>query len=380
MRTTLEVIFWISAGLLVYGQFGYPLLVGLFAGKLDPNPGSIPEQDLPTVSLIIAAYKEASVITEKVLNALALDYPRAKLQIIVACDGSPDGTPKLAQAAGADLVLDLPHGGKMAAQNAAVEQSTGEVLAFSDANTIWQSGALRKLVAALEQPGIEYVCGQVRFINHSGTNQEGLYWRYEMWLRARESRLRSVTAGNGAIYAVKPDAYAAIAPITGHDLTLPFSTVKHGGRAIYEPDARASETMVPSVEGEFRRKRRMMTFAWPIILRGGMLSPSGYGATYTWMIFSHRVLRYAAPLLHLLALLTSAILAPDSTLYLVFLILQLALIAAALLAKFVKLKPLLIARYYVLTTASVALGLFDYLREGTQATLDAGWAPPEGTR
>jgi cellulose synthase/poly-beta-1,6-N-acetylglucosamine synthase-like glycosyltransferase len=268
----------------------------------------------------------------------------------------------------------------MAAQNAAVEKATGTILAFSDANTIWQPSALRKLVAAISEPDVDYVCGQVKFVNDTGTNQEGVYWRYEMWLRARESRMRSVTAGNGAIYAVKPDAYAAIAPITGHDLTLPFSTVKHGGRAIYEPEARASETMVPSVEGEFKRKRRMMTFAWPIILRGGMLSPKGYGPLYTWMIFSHRVLRYAAPLLHLLALITSAILAPDSTLYLVLLILQLALLAAALLAKFIKLKPLLIARYYVLTTASVALGLVDYLREGTQATLDAGWAPPEGTR
>jgi cellulose synthase/poly-beta-1,6-N-acetylglucosamine synthase-like glycosyltransferase len=380
MRTVVEVLFWLCAGLLVYAQFGYPLLLALLAGGKSAEPAPLAEDALPSVTLIVAAYEEASVIEGKVANALALDYPREKLQLIVACDGSPDDTPALARAAGADLVLELPHGGKMAAQNAAVAQATGEVLAFSDANTMWESGALRELVAAISQDGVEYVCGQVKFVNDAGTNQEGVYWRYEMWLRARESKLRSVTAGNGAIYAVTPANYAAIAPKTGHDLTLPFQTVKHDGRAIYEPSARASEAMVPSLEGEFKRKRRMMSFAWPIILRGGMLKPKGYGAIYGWMMFSHRVLRYKAPFLHLGALITSAILAPDSTLYLVLLILQLALLAAAAIAPLVKLKPFLIARYYVLTTASVALGLVDYLRKGTDQILDEGWSPPEGTR
>lgn len=379
MTLALEYAFWIAAGLLVYTQFGYPLLVGLLS-RPAPSPASLPDDELPSVSLVIAAYKEASVIEAKVANALALDYPRDRLQVIVACDGSPDDTPALARAAGADLVLDLPHGGKMAAQNSAVEKATGELLAFSDANTMWEPDALHRLATAIDAPGVDYVCGNVSFVNESGTNQEGLYWRYEMWLRARESALRSVTAGNGAIYAVKRDAYSDIKPVTGHDLTLPFSVVKRGGRAIYEPVARASETMVPSVEGEFRRKRRMMSFAWPIVLRGGMLRPGGYGLVYGWMMLSHRLLRYAAPLLHLVALVTSAVLAADSTLYAVLLGLQIALLIAAVAARFVRIKPLLVARYYVLTTASIALGLFDYLRQGTQATLDAGWAPPEGTR
>lgn len=378
MKLALEIAFWLAAGLLIYGQFIYPLLVGAFAHAPRAS-AEIADADLPSVTLIIAAFKEASVISAKVENALALEYPREKLQIIVACDGSPDDTPALAREAGADLVLDLPHGGKMAAQNSAVEQATGELFAFSDANAFWQPDALRQLVAASKPDGIDYVCGNVNFVNDAGTNQEGLYWRYEMWLRAKESSLRSITAGNGAIYAVKRRAYEAIAPTTGHDLTLPFETVKHGGRAIYEPAAQATETMVPSIEGEFKRKRRMMSFAWPIILGGGMFSPRGYGLTYAWMIFSHRVLRYGAPMLHLVALFTSAILAAGSTSYLVLFGLQIALLAAALLAGAVHIRPLLIARYYVLTTASVAFGLFDYLRS-KDTLLDEGWAPPEGTR
>jgi cellulose synthase/poly-beta-1,6-N-acetylglucosamine synthase-like glycosyltransferase len=377
MRAALEILFWLSAGLLLYAQFGYPLLLGLWSRPAAP---AAERDEYPSATLIIAAYAEAPVIEAKVKNALALDYPRDRLQIIVACDGSPDETPALARAAGADLVLDLPHHGKMAAQNAAVEQATGEILAFSDANTIWEPDALKRLTDALDEPGVEYVCGRVNFVNQTGDNQEGVYWRYEMWLRARESALASITAGNGAIYAVKPAAYRKIAPVTGHDLTLPFRTVKLGGRALYAPAARASEVMVPDISGEFRRKRRMMSFAWPIILGGGMLKPGGYGARYTWMIFSHRVLRYKAPFLHLLAFITSAMLAPDSTLFLVLLLLQLALLGAALVAPAIRFKPFLIARYYVLTTASVALGLVDYLRKGTEQILDEGWTPPEGTR
>ena len=148
------------------------------------------------------------MIEAKVANALALDYPRERLQIIVACDGSPDDTPALARAAGADLVLDLPHGGKMAAQNAAVEQATGELLAFSDANTMWEPDALRAWSPRWQSsPASTTSAATSASSTRAATNQEGLYWRYEMWLRARESALRSVTAGNGAIYAVDPDAY-----------------------------------------------------------------------------------------------------------------------------------------------------------------------------
>ncbi|MBI4897766.1 MAG: glycosyltransferase family 2 protein [Actinobacteria bacterium] len=388
MQTVLAIIFWASAGALVYAQFIYPLLVAAFAPRAvtaasshrdEPEAISEPPHatEAPSVSLIVAAYAEAGVIAAKVANALALDYPRDKLQIIIACDGSPDDTARLAREAGADLVLELPRGGKMRSQNEAVAEARGELLAFSDANTMWEPDALRRLVTVLQDQSVGYVCGRVTFINEGGTNQEGVYWRYEMWLRERESRLRSVTAGNGAIYAVRASTYKRIAPRWGHDLTLPFSNVKLGRRALYEPSARASETMVPSIEGEFRRKRRMMAFTWPIVFGEGMLSPRGYGLTYSWMIFSHRVLRYSAPMLHLVALLSSLALAiGGSTLYAVLLAAQAALLLAALLARAVPLKPLLVARYYVLTTLSIGLGLWDHLRHGTPA----GWTPPEGTR
>ena len=155
--------------------------------------------------------------------------------MIVACDGSPDATAQRAREAGADIVLELPRGGKIRAQDAAVERAQGEIVAFSDANASWDPQALRQLVDAFEDPRVGYVCGDVRFVNERGTNQEGLYWRYEMALRALESRVRSVTGGNGAIYATRRDSYLVVDPIMGHDLSFPFNMVKRGWLALYVP-------------------------------------------------------------------------------------------------------------------------------------------------
>jgi cellulose synthase/poly-beta-1,6-N-acetylglucosamine synthase-like glycosyltransferase len=326
--------------------------------------------------VIVAAYAEEAVIADRVANLRQLAYPRDRFEVIVACDGSPDATAQLARAAGADLVLELPRGGKIRAQDAAVGKAQGAILAFGDANAVWAPDALTELVAAFEDPAVGYACGQVRFVGAGGTNQEGVYWRYEMALRRMESRLRSVTGGNGAIYATRRESYIVVDPIMGHDLSLPFNMVKRGWRAVYVPAARATEKMVPSIEGEFARKRRMMSHGWPIVLRGGLLSPRGYGFTYAVMIYSHRVLRYAAPFLHLIALPASVVLIGQGWVYAVASAVQLAILLAAALAPVVGGRPCLIARYYVLTTASLAAGLWDWLAEGTHP----GWEPAEGTR
>ena len=370
----LRALFWGSSALIAYAHAGYPALLWLLARARttpEPAPGL---SEPPSVSLIVAAYDEEDVIAAKVENALSLDYPRERLELIVASDGSSDGTVARARAAGADVVLDLPRGGKIRAQDEAVRRARGELLAFSDANSTWQPDALRRLVAPLSDPGVGYVCGQVSFTSEHGANQEGAYWRYEMAVRALESSLGGVTAGNGAIYAVRREAYLFVDPRMGHDLSLPFNIVKRGRRAVYEPTARAREKMVPSIDGEFRRKRRMMSHAWPIVLRGGMLSPRGYGLVYALEIASHRLLRYLTPALHLAALASSAGLRRRGAVYALALWAQVALLAAAALGG--PARPLRLARYYVLVTAAPAAGLWDWLRTGTPA----GWEKPEGTR
>jgi cellulose synthase/poly-beta-1,6-N-acetylglucosamine synthase-like glycosyltransferase len=389
--TALAIVFWACAGLLVYTHAGYPLMLALLARLRRPPkaaaasaPGPAARanaepprtEELPSVTVIVAAYAEQEVIARRVANLRELDYPRERLELIVACDGSPDETPARARAAGADLVLELPRGGKIRTQDAAVRRAKGDLLAFSDANAIWEPQALRRLVAAFDDHRVGYACGEVRFVGGHGTNQEGAYWRYEMALRALESRLRSITGGNGAIYATRRESYLVVDPIMGHDLSFPFNMVKRGWQAVYVSEARATERMAPTIEGEFARKRRMMSHGWPIVVRGGMLSPRGYDPLYALMIFSHRILRYLSPFLHLVVLGVSIVLAVRSWIYAVALALQLALLLAAALAPWLPLRPLLIARYYVLTTASLAAGLWDWLRYGTSP----GWEPAEGTR
>ena len=378
MKRAAKLAFWGSAGLLVYTQLGYPaLLAGLDHLRRPRDPDILPytDGDVPDVSLVVAAYNEAPVIAAKVQNARALDYPADRLEVIVSVDGATDATAERARAAGADVVIENPRGGKVRAQDAAVARARGEVVAFSDANATWEPGALRALVGPFLDPRVGYVCGSVRFTGANGaTNQEGLYWRYEMWVRGLESRLASVTAGNGAIYATRKDAYIVVDPVMGHDLSFPFNLVKRGWRAVYASAARATEKMVPTVEGEFARKRRMMSHTWPIVVRGGMLSPRGYGGLYGLMITSHRLLRYASPFLHLLALGTNVALLEEGAGYRAAFAAQLGLLGAAVAP--LRARPFLVARYYVLTTASVAAGLVDWLRHGTEA----GWDAAEGTR
>ncbi len=384
MRTTLEIVLWLSGALRVWTQVGYAAALALISRVAGRGRGPVAEAEtaLPSLSLIVAAHDEESVIAGKVENALALDYPRERLEVIVACDGCTDATAERARRAGADAVLELPRGGKIRAQDAAVEGARGEIVAFSDANALWEPTAARALVRAFADPRVGYACGQVRFVQAAAgtgaSNQEGLYWRYELAVRAMESRLGSITAGNGAIYATRRSSYIVVDPIMGHDLSLPFNMVKRGLRAVYVPEARASEKMVPSIGGELARKRRMMSHTWPIVLRGGMLSPRGYTPGYAAMILSHRVLRYCTPALHALTLAANVALvaAGAGALYAVTLACQLALLLAAALAGVLPARPLLIARYYVLTTASPALGLWDWLRHGTSAS----WSAAEGTR
>lgn len=382
MNALAAFLFWLSAGAIVYTHLGYPLvLVGLarLRGQsvgLRNRRSSDDARDLPTVSLVIPAYDEEKVIADKVANALALDYPRDRLQVIVASDGSTDATAERARAAGASLVLELPPGGKVAALNAGAEQAAGEILAFSDANSVWARDALRRLVAPFADPGVGYVCGQVRFLDPEGSNLEGAYWRYEMAVREAESRLAGVTAGNGAIYAVRRDAYIPLAASGSHDLSFPFRLAKRRLRSLYAPAARAEEKMVPTIEGEFERKRRMMVGLWDIVLGEGMLSPRGYSPLYAFEIVSHRLLRYLSPLLHLVALIANVFLLDDGWLYVLTFILQLGLIAASLLARALPIAPFRIARYYVLTTTSIAAGLWDRLRQGPGGR----WEKAAGTR
>jgi cellulose synthase/poly-beta-1,6-N-acetylglucosamine synthase-like glycosyltransferase len=375
--TVPAVLFWVSVGLLLYTHLGYPLVLWIVArGRGEEDAAANLPEPPPRVSLIVAAHDEEASIVGWVRSTLEFRYPRDRLEVIVVSDGSTDRTVEWATKAGADLVLEVPRGGKVAALNAGVERASGELLAFSDANSIWETDALRRLVVRLVDPKVGYVCGRLRLEGEGGENQEGVYWRYETAIRAWESRLAGVTAGNGAINAVRHEAYIALEPTRGQDISLPYEVTKRGWRAVFEPGALATERMAATLGSEFRRKRRMLAGAWATILQHGMLSPRGYGPAYAFEIVSHRGLRYLSPILHLVALGANLALIGQGPLYLVTLAAQAALLVAAALASLVPVRPFRIARYYVAVTAASAAGLWDYLRRGVPLT----WEKAEGTR
>ena len=354
------VLFWGSLIALAWTHVLYPATVAL-AARVHTRRVAVDDGYLPTVAVIVTAYNEEGSIERRLENLRALDYPPELLEVVVTSDASTDRTEQLAEAAGARVIRN-PRGGKVAAQDAAVRATEAEVVAFSDANATWAADALRKLVRNFADPQVAYVCGRLRLEAPDGSNKEGVYWRYELVTREGESRLGSVTAGNGAVYALRRSDYAEVDPRFGHDLSLPYLMVQRGRRAIYEPEALASERPTPTNESEYRRKVRMFEHSWLIVLRGRMLRGQSLG--YLLALLSHRHLRYASGLLHLILLGSSLALLGHGAVYAVFLGLQLGLLAAALAG-------VGIARYYLLVTWATVVALWNYLRRGVPAT----WAP-----
>jgi cellulose synthase/poly-beta-1,6-N-acetylglucosamine synthase-like glycosyltransferase len=359
------VLFWASLAALAWTHILYPLVVRL-AAAICSRPVRKDGDLVPTVVVVVAAHNEESVIQARVANLQALDYPPGKLEIVVTSDASTDRTEELAEEAGAQVIRN-PRGGKVAAQDRAVRETTSDIVAFSDANATWAPDALRKLVRNFGDPEVAYVCGRANLHTDDGRTKEGIYWRYELALRADESRLGSITGGNGPIYAVRREDYLEVDSRFGHDLSFPYLMVQRGRRAVYEPEANSYEKATPTNEDEYRRKVRMFEHCWAIVAEGKMLRR--LRPLYLVEVLSHRHLRYASGMLHLVLLGTNIALAGQGTVYSVTLGLQLGLLLAALVGVGV-------ARYYVLVTWATVVALWNYVRRGVPTT----WEVAEGTR
>lgn len=355
-------VFWIALGLLAWTHVLYPPFVALLA-RVHSRPVRRGDA-LPSVALIVAAHDEADVIERKLENLRALDYPT--LEVVVVSDASTDGTDELVERAGVRLIR-APRGGKVAAQDLGVAQTQSDLVAFSDANSMWEQNALRLLVRNFADPAVAYVCGRLVYEAADGSNKEGLYWRYELWLRESESRLSSITGGNGAIYAVRREDYVGGDPRFGHDLGFPYVMVQRGRRAVYEPAAVARERLATNVGDEWGRKVRMFAQSWGHVLTGRMLKP--VPPLYALELLSHRLLRYGSGVLHVVLLAASIALVAHGWIYDVALGCQLGLLLAALFG-------VGIARYYVAITAATLVGLWEYLRRGAPRM----WEAAEGTR
>jgi glycosyltransferase involved in cell wall biosynthesis len=369
--------FWGSLGALAWTHAGYPLAMGVLARKR-PRPVRKAEQT-PSVSLVVSAHDEEAVIRRRVENALALDYPLENLEVVVASDGSTDLTDAIVGEMAAEnprvRLLQCPREGKVAAQHRAVRGTSSEVVAFTDANSEWKSDALRALVRNLADDEVGYVCGQLRLETPDGANMEGAYWRYEMWVREQESVASSITAGNGAIYAVKREAYVEDDPKFGHDFGFPYLMEQIGRRAVYEPEAIAVEKPAAEPEDEYGRKVRTISRALGHILTGRAFRPTR--PLYLAQLVSHRVLRYSTGILHVALFVSNVLLVARAPFYRLFLVLQLAGLALAGAGKArLPIPGARLAYYYFVVTKATAAALLRYLRSGTPQT----WDKAKGTR
>jgi cellulose synthase/poly-beta-1,6-N-acetylglucosamine synthase-like glycosyltransferase len=316
MTVAAQIFFWGCVALLAYVYAGFALLVALWAvwrGR-PVHQRSI----APAVSLVVAAYNEARGIAAKLDNALALDYPRDKLEILVASDGSDDGTEKIV-AGYADRgvqLLALPRRGKLHALDAAIDRAHGEILVFSDANTYFDPQAVRMLARNFADLSVGGVCGNQRHRRDTGRDSSGegekLYWSYDKSLKALESRTGSIVSADGAIYAIRRSLYRkpASAAVTD-DFAISTAVIEQGARLVYEPAAVAYEDAVGDARGEFGRKVRIMTRGWyGVLLRRRLLDPRRYGF-YAVVLWSHKVLRRLSPLF-LLALFAAGLVAANS--------------------------------------------------------------------
>jgi cellulose synthase/poly-beta-1,6-N-acetylglucosamine synthase-like glycosyltransferase len=313
-QTSLEILFWLSVILVLYVYVGYPVLLYIFARKNSASASSI-GTTLPRVTLLISAYNEMRVISEKLRNALALDYPSELLRIVVISDSSNDGTDEIVRQFGGQgicLVRQPERLGKSAGINLGMQEARGDIVVFSDANSIYQPDAVRRLVSHFSDPRVGYVVGNCAYRTSSvmaaSAESEGLYWKLETWLKEKESNFGSVVGGDGAIYAIRRELFIPLEPTDINDFLNPLQIIVRGYRGVYDREAICYEEAGDSFEKEFRRKVRIVSRSFNAVCRAPRVLLLWNQPRHWLALVSHKVLRWLVPLYLIDALLTSVLL------------------------------------------------------------------------
>lgn len=380
----MTLAFWLLLAAAVYVYAGYPLL--LLALRAFGGSRPVAAADIePDVTLVISAFNESAVIGAKLDNSLALDYPAARLQIIVVSDASDDGTDDIVRAyrdRGVELLAMPERGGKTVGLNAAVARARSEYVVFSDANAMYGRDVVRTLVRNFADPAVGAVVGESTYVDPSAESErsEGLYWRYETMIKRLESQVGSVVGGDGAIYAVRRALYRPMRADALSDFVNPLQVVRDGHRCVYEPAARSYERAAGEFAQEFRRKVRIVNRAWRALARmPELLNPLRHGR-FAWQLWSHKLLRWLVPALLLALLGVSIALAGQGNIYRLALGAQgafylLALAGGALQRRASMPALFSIPYYFCLVNAASAIGIIDAFRGRTYTTWATARAP-----
>lgn len=377
--STLEIIFWIIAVGIVYTYLGYGLVLylmvrikRLFKKRVIPE---LSNEELPDITLLVAAYNEYDYVDEKMQNTLDMNYPAHKLKLMWVTDGSDDGTPDLLRERYPQVeVLHQPERrGKIAAMNRAVHYVKTPIIVFSDANTVIGSDSLRRIAALFSKPDVGCVSGEKRILNEdkaaASSAGEGIYWKYESTLKRWDAELYSAVGAAGELFAVRTELFNEVEPDTLlDDFIISLRIAMKGYRIEYDPEAYAAEWASASIAEELKRKVRIAAGGIQSVVRlYPLLNIFRYGVL-SFQYISHRVLRWAVtPFLLPLALIINIILAPESMMYTIMLILQGlfylgGFIGQQLEHRKLKVKIFFIPYYFLFMNYAVFLGFFRYLR------------------
>lgn len=367
MESSIKILFWIFTFLIVYTMIGYPVLLKILNKILPHKKLNINYNYSPTVTIIVPAHNEDSVIEKKILNLLDLNFASERLDIIIASDNSTDRTNeivKLYERKYPDkirLYVVKERKGKTNAQDEAVKEATGEVIIFTDANSMLDSNSVNQLVLSLSDKSVGYVAGKLVYTNNQEnitSESEASYWNIDLYMRKIESDLSSITAGNGSIYAVRKNDYMEIDPIYSHDSIFPPKYVISGKRAIYNEKAIAFEKAGENDGDEFQRKVRMsrkiiminyIDFEKYNIFKHGL---------FTLFYFSHRTLRNNLYLMHIIVFLLNILLVitTKNLEFFVLLLSQLTVYILAYIGRKSGNKYIKFVSYYIMTIFAQLVG------------------------
>lgn len=336
----MESFFWFCAWLVVYIYIGYPLLIKLLA--LRNNAVQKDRDYLPNVSIMIAAFNEEKDIANTIKNKLALDYPTDKLEILVVSDESEDRTDEIVEELAKDspvpirLIRQTPRAGKTSGLNLLAPQATGEVLVFSDANSLYAPSTLRKLVANFADPTVGYVTGKMVYVTGDGSlvgDGCSSYMKYENWLREQETKVGSVVGVDGGVDAIRASLFEQLRPDQLPDFVQPLKVTEKGYRVVYEPEALLKEEALDNSSREYTMRVRVSLRAlWALHDMSGLLNPLKHGI-FSLQMISHKLLRYLAFMPLILCFVTNLILMSESPFYFLTLFIQFGFYALAFLGK-----------------------------------------------
>lgn len=324
----MNLLFWICLGLITYSYFIYPGLISL-AAVLFPRRSKGEEDFLPMLTMVIPAHNEEAVLEEKIQNCLSLDYPPERIEFLFGSDGSEDGTNRILRSQSHPRIRSFIYPqrrGKSAVLNALVPEAGGDIVVFSDANSIYEADAVRRLVPHFSDPSIGGVCGKLVLSNPSGSPGgagEGLYWRFENTIKEAEGSVHSLISANGAIFAIRKGLYEPLPTkvSVNDDFMITLQVLSQGRRVIYEPNAVATERTSPDMESEFVRKIRISSLnfnALPEMLQRMM----NMEILPTLALFSHKLLRWWVPFWGLGLLISNLYLLGQGAFYSAFLVFQ----------------------------------------------------------